>query len=231
MSWICYQCSTRYDARVAWCVVCLSAGSIIMEPRRPPSAVAGALQAASARDLVARTWTLVSSAPYPELRLLRGALVALYGPPGAGKSTMLLRLLDGLARPVVLVSAEERLGPAVGERLSRLGVHRADFHVIGQGATDDVIAFTRRARADALGLDSVSATPLQPADLRRLMEAAGVGLLAATVQVTKAGLPAGSNVLLHEADVVIAVEAMAWRVEKSRYQGAGLSGDVDPRAV
>lgn len=204
----------------------MSAGSVILEPRRPPSAVAGALQTASARDLVARTWTLVASAPYPELRLLRGALVALYGPPGAGKSTMLLRLLDGLARPVVLVSAEERLGPAVGERLSRLGIHRPDFHVIGQGGVDDVVAFARRVRADALGLDSVSATPIQPSELRRFMEAAGVGILAATVQVTKAGLPAGSNTLLHEADAVVHVEDMKWHVEKSRYQATGLSGSV-----
>lgn len=168
----------------------------------------------------------MESAPYPDLRLLRGALVVVYGPPGAGKSTMLLRLLDGLKKSVVYLSAEERLGPAVGERLARVGVTRADFHVVGQGALDDVVTLARRVRAVALGIDSISATPMQPADLRPLAQASGVGLLAGTLQVTKAGLPAGANALLHEADVVLHVDGMAWTVEKSRYQDGGVSGGV-----
>ena len=198
----------------------------MIAPERPPSAVAAQLQSATARDLVARTWTTVASSTYPELRLLRGALVVIYGSPGAGKSTMLIRLLDSIRRPTVLLSTEERLGAAVGERLSRLGVHRADFHVIGRGTVDDVVALCDRVKADVLGVDSVTASILQPEDLRQLIEATGVGLLAATLQVTKSGLPAGGNALLHEADVVIGVEDMRWQVEKTRYQGGGVCGDV-----
>jgi len=105
-------------------------------------------------------------------------------------------------------------------------VHRADFHVIGRGTVDDVVALCDRVKADVLGVDSVTASILQPEDLRQLIEATGVGLLAATLQVTKSGLPAGGNALLHEADVVIGVEDMRWQVEKTRYQGGGVCGDV-----
>lgn len=223
---ICYRCQSRYATRVEWCWTCLDTGTLIVEPVRPPSAIAGQLQAATARDLVARTWTMVESSAYPSLRMLRGALAALYGPPGAGKSSMLVKLLDGLAGAVVLISAEERLGPAVGERLARCGVKRSDFHVIGQGAIDEVVSLCRRVRACALGIDSLAVTPLQAGDLRRLQEAAGVGLLAATLQVTKDGVPAGRNAVLHEADVVIRVESLAWIVEKSRYAATGESGRV-----
>lgn len=67
---------------------------------------------------------------------------------------------------------------------------RADLPIVGQGALDDVVALCRRVRVDAIGIDSLTATPL------------------------------------HEADVVIQVEAMRHTVEKSRYQGAGDRGDV-----
>lgn len=224
--YLCFQCSTGYPAHQSFCWVCLSAGTIIVAPQRPPSAVAGELQAATARDLVARAWTLIEPSAYPSLRLLRGALVVLYGPPGAGKSTMLVRLLDSLQTPVVLFTAEERLGPTVGERLARLGVTRSDFHLVGQSSVDDLVAFCRRVRAHALGLDSVTATTLTVADLRRVAHAAGVGVCAATLQVTKSGTAAGSNMLLHEADVVLRLDGLAWTVEKSRYQPAGVAAAV-----
>lgn len=198
-----------------------------------PGSIDPGFQAATAPDLATRKWTLIASTKYPKLRLLPGGLICFYGNPGAGKSTMMLKLLDGLPGPVVLVSAEERHGPAVGERLHRTGVTRKDFYVVGKGEIRDVARYCKRVGAVALAIDSLNATPLQADDLRGLQDQAGVPLLLATLQVTKAGLPAGGNATLHEADVTLAVENIAasgydgrWRIEKSRYQPTGLEGKV-----
>jgi len=192
-------------------------------------------QVATAPDLAQRKWTVIQSATYKQVRLLPGNLIAFYGPPGAGKSTMMLQLINGLPGPVVLVSAEERLGPAVGERLARCGVTRKDFHVVGAAEIADVSRFAKRVGAVALAIDSLNVTPLRADDLRGLQEQAGVPLLFVTLQVTKAGLPAGGNDTLHEADAVFAVENGAgegerydgrWLLEKSRMQPTGLRGKV-----
>ena len=199
---------------------------VVVQPTRPHAEAFGSFRATSAAELVKGHWSLVTPKAYPELRLLRGALVLLYGGPGQGKSSMAARLLDTLERPVVMVAAEERFGPAVAERLSRLGIHRADFHVVGQGSVDEIATFARKVKAEALAVDSVSAAGLTAAELRSLGAAAGVGLLLGTLQATKAGAPLGANELLHEADVTAHVEALRWSLEKSRYQALPVEGAV-----
>jgi predicted ATP-dependent serine protease len=196
----------------------MESNTLMLEPMRSPSRLASGMQTMSARELVKRSWTLVESAAYPELRLSRGAVVLAYGGPGAGKSTWATRFADKLDGAAIYYSAEEKLGPTVADRLSRCGVTRGDFVVVGQGAVDDVVQLARESKAASLVVDSVTMTTLRPADLRRLVVAAGVRVLVCTQQVTKAGEAAGPISFAHEADVVIAVDDMQWRVEKSRYQ-------------
>ena len=225
MPWRCIHCLTTYEARTAWCWSCCSSGSVVYVGRRPTCAATSALRTATARELVKREWTPVTSRAYG-LRVQAGALLGVYGPTGAGKSTWLLRYLDGLDGPVVLLSAEEGHGPAVGERLSRLGVRRPDFTVVAGGSLDDLAAVVRERRAVALGVDSVQTTPMQAPDLRALLGALPLRVLAFVSQVTKDGAPAGSNRLLHEADVLVEVGGGVWRVGKSRYEGTGSGGSV-----
>ena len=72
--------------------------------------------------------------------------------------------------------------------------------------------------AVALVLDSVSMTAIQPGDLRRLLEAAGVDVVLFLLHATKDGMAAGPNAYLHEADVIVELAGMRWTVTKSRYQ-------------
>jgi len=190
----------------------------MLEPVRPRAQMRGELQQASAKDLVKRSWTMVDSKAYPEFVVGRGGLVALYGAPGHGKSTAATKWLNGVDGPVVYFSAEENLGPTVSSRLSRLGVNRDDFHVVGQGSIDDLVALCREAKARAVVVDSIGYTTLQPSDLRRFVESSGVRVLLFVLQVTKDGRAAGSNAFLHDADVVVRVEDKQLLVEKSRYQ-------------
>ena len=86
------------------------------------------------RDLFKST-----SVPYLDLRALWGAVLAVYGPPGGMKSTLVTRYLDGLGGPVLYVAAEEGIGPAVSERLERLRVRRTDFTLVSGGDVHDLV--------------------------------------------------------------------------------------------
>jgi len=190
----------------------------MLEPIRPRARMRGELQQATARELVKRSWSLLDSSAYPDFIVGRGGLVALYGAPGGGKSTVATRWLDGVDGAVVYGSFEERLGPTVSGRLSRLGIKREDFHVVGQGAVDELVTLCRDVNARAAVIDSIGVTTLQPADLRRFVESSKVLALLFVLQVTKDGKAAGSNSYLHEADVVVQVADARCVVEKSRYQ-------------
>ena len=68
-------------------------------------------------------------------------------------------------------------------------------------------------------VDSVQEAAWTASELRHVLEVVdSLVLLVAVLQVTKAGLPAGSNAIQHEADVCVRVEAMRWSLTKSRYQ-------------
>lgn len=204
----------------------MSDNSFARLPRRPQSRLSRTPQRATARQLAMAHWTMITSAAYPSIRLLAGAFVVVYGPPGAGKSTMQVRWLDSIEGPVTLAALEEGIGPAVSERLSRLNVRRADFHLWAGGSVDDLVVELLEDKAQALGVDSLTVSQLVPDELRRVQRAGQVPLVVGTAQVTKAGLAAGSNAWIHEADVVVHVEEMKWSLEKSRYQAPSLTGEV-----
>lgn len=199
----------------------------MLVPRRRTAEVDHGIEVVSARDLVKVAWDSVDvDAVCPGVRIQPRALLLIAGPPGAGKSTLALSLANTSSGPVVLFSAEERLGAAVGERLSRLGIHRGDFHIVGRATVDELVGLCRKTRASVLVIDSVQATTLLPDDLRTIINNLGLQMLIGTSQMTKDGSLRGSLELLHEADLVINIEDEQWSVTKSRFSPTGVSGRV-----
>jgi len=148
-----------------------------------------------------------------------GALVVLAGPPGSGKSSLAARILDGTPGTVVYVSVEEAPGASVGQRLARLGIARPDFLVVGWGSADQIAALARQRRVTALAIDSVQVASWHARELRHLLAVLPqLRLIVAVSQVNKRGEIAGTNELLHEADVCLEVESMSATLVKSRYQ-------------
>jgi len=188
--------------------------------------MSGRLQEVTARELAARNFSLQVSEAYPSVRLLAGALTIMVGAPGMGKSTMLAKFLDGVDGNVALFAAEEGAGPALGERLARLKIRRSDFHVFEGGNVDSLAERIVGQKIKVLGIDSLNVVQILPQELRRIQSHTKMPLVLATQQVTKAGLPAGSNMWSHEADCVFLVEKMTWKLVKTRYQATGLSGEV-----
>jgi predicted ATP-dependent serine protease len=222
----CLSCSATFEHYSPWCSACATEGLIVPEARRAFGQALGRFVVRQARELVRDSWSLEGCPSYPGLPWSPGAFVLLWGPPGSGKSTMGFRFAAEAGGPVGAYLVEEDQGPAVGQRLRACGLDRPDVHVLRGGGVEDLIAWARGMPRPVLVIDSVSATFFTPADLRRLVEVAGLRLLVVTCQATKQGAHAGPAALAHEADAAVHVEAGAWTVEKNRYGPAGASGRV-----
>jgi predicted ATP-dependent serine protease len=164
----------------------------------------------------------------PDLRVGLGAVVVIWGQPGAGKSELAARWLASFTGPTVYYAAEEGIGVTVGERLRRVGAPAESMRVVGQTTLDDLARLCVRAKA--LLIDSITVTTLSPKDVRTLSLNLRLPVVFVVSQVTKDGSLRGTNELLHEADLGVEVTAGKWRVVKSRYQPLGdtPSGDVFP---
>jgi predicted ATP-dependent serine protease len=167
---------------------------------------------------------------YPDLEVDHSTLAMVSGRPGMGKSSMAALLANGVKGPCLSVNAEEGIGPAAAARLRRLGIKRDDYHIITRASVDVAVSYARKVRARSMVIDSVQEASWSADELRHALEVVPeIGLLVAVMQVTKAGLPAGSNSLIHECDVHIVVEDMAWRLLKSRFQNiSNVGGPVLP---
>lgn len=223
----CLACSARFESHYTVCNACFCSHSLVAEGVRPRAEVDGEMELVDATTLARATWQRIDVPAYPSIELRRGALVVLFGPPGAGKSSMLARALDTLNGPALLVSVEEPAGPSLAMRLGRLGVKRNDLYVAGRATVDQIASFARERRLLGLGIDSVQRGAFEPRDLRHLLlTLPHLATMLVSSQVNKQGDLRGSEELRHEADVVIEVSALRWAIVKSRYQMVGANGAV-----
>jgi predicted ATP-dependent serine protease len=225
--WRCFECGDSYDERPSFCAGCGQTGSTYQLGRRARAEIDSALEIATAADLVRQANQVEQLAGCPGVMVGGQALVVLAGPPGSGKSSLATRILDGTQGPVMYVSVEEAPGPSLGQRLARLGVRRPDFYVIGWGDADQVAAVLRQRRCVAVAIDSVQVAHWHARELRHLLAVLpSLRLIVAVSQVNKRGEIAGTNELLHEADVALEIEDLQARLVKSRFQGVTTDGTV-----
>lgn len=225
--WRCVVCGQAFTAHQATCTGCFETGSLLRIGQRPAAEIDAVPEVTDAHALAKAAWTIVPLSSYPGLRLGKGALVTIYGPPGSGKSSFATRALDGLRGPVVFLSSEEGPGPSLHDRLARCRVRRPDFVVVSRASVDQVVDIVRTRRAIGLVVDSVQVASFTAEDLRHVLAVLpSLAVLIAVAQVNKRGEIEGRERLLHEADVVLRCTTMRWALEKSRYQPIGLSGAV-----
>jgi predicted ATP-dependent serine protease len=178
----------------------------------------------SAEVLTKQAAQSFTSKSYPTLKIGRRALVAVYGPPGGGKSTFAFKFLDGIDGAVLLLSLEEGLSETVVARLQRLEIHRADFYIAYARSVDEIAVLVERRAPNAIAIDSLSVSTLTVDDLGRLVANVEVPVLF-ILHINKAGAPAGEMAAVHAADVVVRVDGMKWSIEKSRFTGP-VEGEV-----
>ena len=149
-----------------------------------------------------------------------GGVYLLGGPPGAGKSTILMEVARGLLLEdycVLYVSAEERPEQA-RDRCERLCVLDDDLYVCCETNITRILEAVRQTRADLVLLDSIqrlhvdscSSAPGSPSQVQAvceqlLREKPARAALFIVGHVTKAGDLAGPKFLEHMVDVVLSL--------------------------
>ncbi len=154
--------------------------------------------------------------------LVTGALVLLGGDPGIGKSTLLMQMLDGLARrgtTVLYISGEESV-TQTGMRARRLGVTARSLLLHAETSLERMRVEIDRVKPDVVAIDSIQTVFTEaldgiPGSVAQVRECAGRLMTFAKStdvsvilvgHVTKDGTIAGPKTLEHVVDVVLQLE-------------------------
>lgn len=234
-----YVCQACGDAFLRWEGQCRSCGGwnslveqIVRESRRPTSVrVAGPGDPSLpvplgevGREEVARIPTGVGE--FDRVLgggIVPGSLILVGGEPGIGKSTLLLQVAAGIARPVLYATGEES-AEQVRLRARRLGLLDGPagqaITVLAEREVEAIVEAARRSRPALLVVDSVqtavvdalegaagSVGQVREATVRLMELAKGEGIAVVLVgHVTKDGSIAGPKSLEHLVDAVVTME-------------------------
>jgi len=154
--------------------------------------------------------------------LVAGSTVLLGGPPGVGKSTLLLHLAGGLGRTgveIMYVTSEESVNQ-IRMRADRLGITCKTLWIDAQTNLEIILNHVRDRRPAVVMIDSIQlvykpSLPAAPGSVSQMRQCAtelvwlakSTGTVVAMVgHVTKQGMIAGPRILEHIVDVVLYFE-------------------------
>ena len=229
----CQECAYSAAKPMGQCPGCSAWNTMVEEVEMSTSASAAAAPKHALTDFSSEVVALTkvgtmdeprTATSIPELdRLLGGGVVAgqmilLAGPPGIGKSTLMLQAAAKLAkgRSVLYASGEESL-KQVSARASRLGVSSDTLYLVSETNLVKISEIVKKQKPWALVLDSIQTCfhpelASSPGSVAQVRECAAELLRIAkkseTVvfvlgHVTKDGTLAGPKVLEHIVDTVL----------------------------
>ncbi len=157
--------------------------------------------------------------------IVLGSVVLVGGDPGIGKSTLLLQVMNYLARKkrkILYVSGEESL-QQTKMRADRLGVSSEELFVVSETSLEKILQDIQTLMPSAVVIDSIqtiysSDLPSTPGSISQVREASSRLLYLAKHlsipifligHVTKEGFIAGPKVLEHMVDTVLYIEGEA----------------------
>ena len=181
--------------------------------------------------------------------IVPGSLVLLGGPPGIGKSTLVLQIAERLAnQPILYVSGEES-AQQIKLRLDRLGMSGKNLQFLGETDIDTIIATIEECKPVIVIIDSIQTMSLIELDstagsvnqvracTAKLSEAAKKNRTTIFVigHITKEGTVAGPKTLEHLVDTVLYLEGDPYhhfrflRAVKNRFGSTNEVGVFDMR--
>lgn len=154
--------------------------------------------------------------------LVPGSFVLLGGPPGVGKSTLLLQVCGNIAgdkKKVLYISAEENPSQTA-LRAHRLHIDKPHLLFFSENSLEDILFHADKEKPSVLIVDSIQTVHLKglvsaPGTVSQVRECAGrlmsyakaAGVTVIIVgHVTKDGSLAGPKVLEHLVDTVLSIE-------------------------
>ncbi len=174
-----------------------------------------------------------------------GQVVLLGGPPGIGKSTLILQAAAKLARgrKILYISGEESLRQ-ISQRAKRLGVSSGSLYLLSETSLDKILKAVEKIEPWAIILDSIQTVyhpevGSSPGSVAQVRECAGELLRVAKTRdsvvfllghVTKDGTLAGPRVLEHIVDTVLYFDTerhdilRVLRAQKNRFGPTDESG-------
>lgn len=156
-----------------------------------------------------------------------GSSILLLGPPGAGKSTLVMQILRKMNLPSLYASGEESV-QQLKIRAERLRINSALVFLLFETKIENIMTHARQTTAKILVLDSIQIMQTEQSDalpgsatqirkcayiLRRFAQERSIVLLMVG-QVNKEDRLAGPRFLEHLVDVVLFMEAEGGRTRR-----------------
>lgn len=224
--WVCQKCGeVSHEGWQGMCGGCEAWNSIVLEVAGPASkaSVVPSTVQVEVNEAPRRPCGLAEVDRVLGGGLVAGSVVLLGGPPGIGKSTLLLQASHGLARhAVVLYASGEESVAQVASRCTRLGASRKNLLLMADQRIEEIVAqaTTRVASLGAVIVDSVQTvfsteqdglpgniTQIRAVTSQLVGFAKHHGVPVVLVgHVTKDGQLAGPRLLEHLVDAVLSFE-------------------------
>ena len=231
----CQECGYTSPKWMGKCPDCGKWNSLVEERQMPePSAASRASRLTDFSSAV-QLLSEVSTKQFDRIRtgigefdrmigggIVPGSLVLLGGPPGIGKSTLMLQVAArlGAQRKVLYVSGEESQ-EQVKSRADRLGVKPAQLYMLSETSVENILEAANKVEPEILVIDSIQTTyradlSSAPGSVGQVRECAAEFLRLAKSRrmtvfllghVTKEGDLAGPRVLEHIVDTVLYFES------------------------
>lgn len=269
--YICTKCKNKSSGQLRLCPYCQSTGTYVENIEQTKPTVTGAKQHITVakpagvanskvqlmRDVTSNNTQRYSTTIQELDRVLGGGIVPgsimlLGGSPGAGKSSLLLKVSSILSNigTVLYVSGEESESQ-IKMRHDRLSVNSDALYVVYETELEEIINHINTYKPTFLIVDSIntiasteiasaSGSPTQlkycANQLRHIAKTSGLSIFLVG-QVTKEGDIAGPNSLAHDVDAVLYLEGDQFqmfrllRAEKNRFGSTGEVGIFEMAAT